>query len=645
MITFRFNYYALQLGVVMFKQDQEIFNILLKTVSEAVIIVDSHQKIMEVNASVETIFGYAKDEIIHKHINLLIPSNYHKAHTSYFERFIKRGKRRKMGVAKDIFGLKKDGTIFNIEIELSPFSVYDKTYVMALINDISEKKEIEKNLMLRTQALQSANNGIIITDALRPDNPIIYFNSAFQNLTGYSYSEIINNNCRFLQGNDRDQPPLKNLREAIKNGKSCQATLRNYKKDGTMFWNDVYIFPITNSRGTVTHFIGIQNDVTLKKKMEEERHHLASIFDESLNEIYVFDAETLKFININYGAQKNIGYSLKELKDMTPLDINVNGGEAEFKKTINLLLQKKVEKLEFEGLHQRKDGSQYPVEVHLQLSNLNEKHVFIAIILDITERKNYTTKLENTVAERTEQLKKALSKEKELNELKTKFLSLVSHEFKTPLSGILTSSQLLGKYTLSEQQQNRDKHIRTITDKVHYLNNILNDFLSIEKLETGKVNYKFNHFKLSKVVNEVVYNSNMLLKEGQQINYPENIDDLSLFQDEKIIQLIFSNLLHNAIKYSPEGSVIDLHVKQDKKITTIKVKDNGFGIPEKDQKSIFERYFRAENVMNTQGTGIGLNIAKSHLEKLGGTISFKSKENKGSTFTIKFPNVAKEQSQ
>ncbi|MEL0456014.1 PAS domain S-box protein [Flavobacteriaceae bacterium SZ-1-7] len=628
----------------MFKQDQEIFNILLKTVSEAVIIVDSHQKIMEVNAAVETIFGYAKDEIIHKHINLLIPSNYHKAHASYFEKFIQRGKRRKMGGATDIFALKKDGTIFNVEIELNPFSVYDKTYVMALIKDISEKKEIEKNLMLRTQALQSANNGIIITDALRPDNPIIYFNSAFQNLTGYSEAEILNNNCRFLQGNDRDQPPLKYLREAIKNGKSCQATLRNYKKDGTMFWNDVYIFPITNSRGTVTHFIGIQNDVTLKKKMEEERHHLASIFDESLNEIYVFDAETLKFININYGAQKNIGYSLEELKDMTPLDINVNGGEAEFKKTINLLLQKKVEKLEFEGLHQRKDGSQYPVEVHLQLSNLNEKRVFIAIILDITERKNYTTKLENTVAERTQQLKKALSKEKELNELKTKFLSLVSHEFKTPLSGILTSSQLLGKYTLSEQQQNRDKHIRTITDKVHYLNNILNDFLSIEKLETGKVNYRFNNFKLSKVVNEVVYNSNMLLKEGQQINYPENIDDLSLCQDEKIIQLIFSNLLHNAIKYSPEGSVIDLQIKQDKKITTLKVKDNGFGIPEKDQKSIFERYFRAENVMNTQGTGIGLNIAKSHLENLGGTISFKSKENKGSTFTIKFPNVAKEQS-
>jgi len=163
--------------------------------------------------------------------------------------------------------------------------------------------------------------------------------------------------------------------------------------------------------------------------------------------------------------------------------------------------------------------------------------------------------------------------------------------------------------------------------------------LSIEKLETGKVIYKFSDFKLSKILNEVVYNSNMLLKEGQKIKYPENIDDLSLYQDEKTIQLILSNLLHNAIKYSPEDSVIDIQIKQDEKFTTATIKDNGIGIPKADQKNIFERYFRAQNVINTQGTGIGLNIAKDHLENLGGSISFISKENEGTTFTVIIPNI------
>jgi len=624
----------------MFKQDQEIFNVLLETVSEAVIIVDNHQIIMEVNASAETIFGYTKKELMGRELNLLMPSNYHDNHAKYFEAFCQNGKRRKMGGSNDIFGLKKCGDIIPMEVELNPFTIYNKTYVLALVKDISEKKMAEEQLMLKSRALESVNNGIIITDALKKDNPVIYFNTASQKLTGYSSDEILNHNCRLLQGKDKNQKPLKKLRSAIAKGESCQVTLRNYKKDGTLFWNDLYIMPVTNNRGVLTNFIGIQNDVTLRKKSESERSHLATIFDESLNEIHVFDAKTLRFINVNYGAQNNLGYTMEELINMTPLDILPYKNEVELRSVVDVLFKKDVEKLEVESVHRRKNGTEYPVETHLQLSKLGEREVFVAIILDITDRKNYTSKLEKRVEERTQQLEVALDKEKELNELKTKFLSLVSHEFKTPLSGILTSSELLSKYQLSEEQENRDKHIKTIADKVHFLNNILNDFLSIEKLETGKINYKFNHFKISKVVNEVVYNSNMLLKEGQHINYPENIDDISLFQDEKIIQLICSNLLHNAIKYSPEGAVIDLHIKQDNKFTTLIVKDEGFGIPEKDQKSIFERYFRAENVVNTQGTGIGLNIAKNHLENLGGSICFESKEHVGTTFTITLPNTA-----
>ena len=624
----------------MLKQDQEIFNILLEAVSEGVIIVDNHQHIMEVNRTAEALFGYKKSELIQKDLNLLLPSNYHENHTSHFEAFVKKGKPRSMGEATDLYGLKKNGDIIAIEVELNPFTIYNKTYVMALIKDVSDRKETEKILMLKSSALQSASNGIIITDALKPNNPIIYFNSAFQNLTGYSSKEILNHNCKFLQGEDRDQEPIIELRKAIKNGESCQVTVRNYKKDGTMFWNDLYIMPIIDKKGIVTNFIGIQNDVTQKKEAEAERNHLATIFDESLNEIYVFDAKTLKFINVNYGALKNIGYSIEELKNMTPLDLKTHEDKITFRNNIDSLIKKKVEKLEFETVHTRKDGTTYPVEVHLQLSGLLENEVFVAIILDITERKNYTKKLEKKVEERTEQLNVALSKEKELNKLKTQFLSLVSHEFKTPLSGILTSSVLLDKYKLTEQQDKRDKHIKTISDKVHYLNNILNDFLSLEKLETGKLTYRFDHFKLTKVIDEVIYNANMLLKEGQYIIYPDNINDLSLFQDEKTIVLILSNLINNAIKYSPEHSVITIDIEQNNELTTIHIKDNGIGIPLKDQKSIFERYFRAENVMNTQGTGIGLNITKNHLENLDGTICFESEEQKGTTFTITIPNTA-----
>jgi signal transduction histidine kinase len=249
---------------------------------------------------------------------------------------------------------------------------------------------------------------------------------------------------------------------------------------------------------------------------------------------------------------------------------------------------------------------------------------------------NYKNEIKKRI-EAEKNIKNALKKEQELNELKTKFLSMVSHEFKTPLSGILTSTMLLNKYQLSEEHLKREKHIKTIESKVHYLNNILNDFLSIERLDTSKVTYKFTTFNLSKIINEVVYNANMLLKSGQRIIIPQNSDDFILQQDEKILELILSNLIYNAVKYSPENTTVKLHIIKNGKSIIFNIIDEGIGIPANDQKFIFNRYFRAENVLNTQGTGIGLNIVQAHLENLGGSINFTSKENKGSIFTVKLP--------
>ena len=832
----------------MFKNNQDVFQILSEAISEGFIIVNEDQNIIALNSAIEKMFDYSKGELTNKPLNSLIPITYHKNHTSHFKTFIKASAKRSMGIGKTLLGAKKDGSTFPVEVGLNPFKVDDKTYIMALIVDITKRESVEENLMIKSKALQSASNGIIITDALKKDNPIIYLNAAFKKLTGYSEEEILHKNCRFLQADDRDQDSIKQLQHAFKNGESCQTEIRNYKKDGTLFWNELNITPVKNSNNIVTHFIGIQNDITERKMAEEKQNHLATIFDESLNEIYVFDAKSLKFINANYGAQKNSGYTIEELKEMTPIDIKPIYCHNQFEKSIEMLLSKKnVEKIEFETLYERKNGTIYPVNIRLQLSSLGGKPVFVAMVLDITERKKqesfkneqneilelivqnhplniilnkiidnlegqsndifvsilaldedldvlktlsaknlpkafnkriddlkigvnigsygttaflkkeiivtdikndklwkdyknialnynlnacwstpifssnkiilgtiiifsknvnsfeslnkqninvsnklasiaiekhktdeflkkanaqlkvYTEDLQELVEEQTKELKKsilqlkianinlenevdkrkkaekktllALEKEKELNELKTKFLSLVSHEFKTPLSGILTSSMLVSKYKLADEQHKRDKHLDIITNKVYYLNNILNDFLSIEKLETGNVKYNYKDFKLSKVVNEVIYTANMLLKDGQNIIYPKNIDEIILNQDEKIVELTLSNVLHNAIKYSPEHSIITIDINQDDTKTTFKISDNGIGIPKKDQKNIFNRYFRAENVLNSEGTGIGLNIVKSHLENLNGTIQFTSEENKGSVFTITIPNT------
>ncbi len=426
------------------------------------------------------------------------------------------------------------------------------------------------------------------------------------------------------------------MRKGEKRSMGKGLDLRGTQKDGSEFPLEIGLNPFKLLRKK--YVMALVVDISERKKAEQIIGHWFNIFNESLDEIYVFDVESFTFLNVNRGAQLNLGYSIEELDGMSVLDIKPKLTNKSLARLLRPLLQNKKDKIEFETIHRRKDGTNYPVEVHLQLSLLDKKQVGVAIVLDITERKNYTEKLERTVEERTEQLSSALKKEKSLNELKTKFLSLVSHEFKTPLSSILTSITLLSKYTETNQQEKRDKHIGTIKSKVKYLDNILSDFLSIERLETGQVRYNTTSFPLSKLINEVVYSANSLLKEGQRIVYPQNIDDIMVTFDEKILALSLTNLLHNAIKYSSENSTIEVAVELQGDALIINIFDEGIGIPKDEQPYVFDRYFRASNVLTTQGTGIGLNIAKQHLINLNAEISFESKEGKGSTFALKIPH-------
>ena len=404
------------------------------------------------------------------------------------------------------------------------------------------------------------------------------------------------------------------------------------------------------------------------KVFKEERGNIFKILSEAISEGIIIVNEKQEIVTSNEAADKMFGYKREELIEQNLNVLIPREYRHNHHHQVDEFLGKSDPRQMGHGRDlygQRKDGSVFPVEAGLNPFEIYGNKYVMALVTDISVRKNQemeivelNTHLEQNIEERTKELnetitilreevakrkeaehkiKESLRKERELNELKTKFLSLVSHEFKTPLSGILTSATLAGKYTETDQQDKREKHLKTIQSKVKYLNNILNDFLSIERLESGKANYKFDVVPLSKVVNEVIYNSNMLLKDGQKINYPSNIDDITINFDEKILELSLTNLINNAIKYSPEYTIIDVVVLPKKDAVEMKIIDQGMGIPQKEQKFIFNRYFRAENALLNQGTGIGLNIVKSHLENLGGTISFESEEGKGSTFIISFP--------
>lgn len=320
----------------------------------------------------------------------------------------------------------------------------------------------------------------------------------------------------------------------------------------------------------------------------------------------------------------------------------------------------------------RKNGKLFPVEISLNHIGKGKKMLIMALITDITERKSIqndleqlNSELELRVKDRTKDLdmaisalkvgnerlqgeikirkkavkeaKLALEKEKELNELKSRFVSMASHEFRTPLSTVLSSVSLVDRYTKPGDEVKRTKHISRIKSSVRNLTSILNDFLSLDKLEQGKIEITQTEFSIIAFSKAIVEEMQAVSKLDQRVKYRHEGKLEEFTTDRQILKNIVINLMSNAIKYSPEGKTIWMNSKLSKSGLVISIEDEGIGIPDKDQKHMFERFFRSKNSMNIQGTGLGLNIVVRYLDMLNGSIKFTSKENKGSTFTITVP--------
>lgn len=319
----------------------------------------------------------------------------------------------------------------------------------------------------------------------------------------------------------------------------------------------------------------------------------------------------------------------------------------------------------------KKNGENIPVEVSLSTYKQNEQSFIIAFIVDITRRKEIeksmleqqqelekvsndirklNAELEAKVEERTIILKEALQrleesqaelsdtldKERGLNEIKSRFVSMASHEFRTPLSAILSSASLLAKYITTEEQDKRSRHIMRIKDSVKHLNDLLEDFLSLGKLDEGKIGAIFTEFNLPEVVSETNEDMKGILKKDQQIDYVHE-GGSRVVADRRMLKNILINLISNAVKFSEENTVIEICSKVNNEGMVITVKDKGIGISEKDQEHLFSSFFRGANATNIQGTGLGLHIVKRYLDLMDGNVELKSKLGAGTVITVTIP--------
>lgn len=542
---------------------EEIFRLtaIIETATDGIITIDEKGQIESVNPSAARIFGYQPDEIIGENVKMLMIDNYEQGREAYLQYFLTSKVNEKIGIIREVEGIKKDGTVFPFRLGVSKINLEDRWVFTGVVQDLTEYVNITEALRLKKERLEAyldvANNIFVVLDL---DGNTLQLNRRAYNVLGYKKKEIIGKNWldlvlpkvsrkkvkkRFLKQVRRKEPWREYVEDNI------------VTKDGkilTISWHNKLI---VNDQDEVIHSISSGVDITQLKSAEDNLR------------------------NLNKDLEKRVESRTEELATVVRKLLNAN------------------KKLEFE---------------------INERLT-----------------VERALLRSEKELTRLLEKEKELGDLKSRFISMASHEFKTPLSTILSSASLLTKYTKTEDQIDRDRHITKIKSAVRNLNGILNDFLSLGNLEQGRINYQATEFFYHAFCMELIGEVDGLLQTGQEIEFVGLEEDVTLLLDRRLFKNCIINLLTNAIKYSKENQRIAFASRLKENQLIISISDYGIGIPEEDKPHLFSRFFRATNVNNIKGTGLGLNIVKKYLELLGGEINFESKLGMGTTFTVIVP--------
>ena len=455
---------------------------------------------------------------------------------------------------------------------------------------------------------------------------ITSFNPAAEKIFQYKNDEIMGQDVSILLPEEAQQVPKKYIEYSKLNKPDIinqTRDLQGRRRDGSLFPMELNVAPLQGEdrRG----FVGILRDITDRKKAEQELNRFKTTLDETMDCVFMFEPDSLKFFYVNAGAMEQIGYSYNELMDMTPFEIKPDFDEKRFRDLIAPMINGQQPVMNFETQHQHKDGHIVPVEIFLQyIDPPGESPRFVAVVRDITERQRIDT-------------------------MKNEFISTVSHELRTPLTSIRGSLGLLTGGAVGELSEKANEMLKIASNNTERLLLLINDILDIQKIESGQIAFSFQGFELMPFLQQALTDNTAYAEQhGVKFIITKQTVDARVYADKDRLMQVMANLLSNAAKFSPENETVEISIARHHGNTVrISVTDHGPGIPEDFQPKLFERFTQSDSSDTRQkgGTGLGLSITKVIVEKHGGHIGFVSHQGIGSTFYIELPELVADSQQ
>lgn len=499
------------------------------------------------------------------------------------------------------------------------------------ISNSTKTKHNEDSLRLLERAIAASHDGISISDANAPDQPLIYVNPAFEQITGYTASEVLGHNCRFLQGEDRHQDALNQLRLALQQGQDCTVVLRNYRQDGTLFWNELRIAPVRDEQGNLTHFIGLQRDITERKQAEEvQRQSEALRHSEAKNRALINAIPDLIFrlekegTLVDVKTAENCDRADRKIEEIFPHEI----AQKYLACATQALQTQEIQIFEYD-LSTNGDIQNY--EARVVVNGLNE---VLIIVRDITDRKK-------------------------VERLKNEFVSIVSHELRTPLTSVRGALSLITGGVVGEIPPEAKAMVDIAYKNSERLILLINDILDIEKIESGKMDFHLQLIDLVPLVEQAIESNCSYAEQfGVKLVLESEVSEARVNVDRDRLIQVLTNLLSNAAKFSPTDSTVIIkiqHYQPDwlnppdrsaiqclstpSHFIRVSVSDRGTGIPENFRSQIFQKFAQADasDTRRQTGTGLGLSICKAIIERLNGYIDFETELGVGTTFYFDLP--------